>query len=65
MNDQHYTKKDIVLSIFNHKPGAKCPSNYLNSVQEMKDVMLLENSTYKSRRRMRKGSAVGPELIKL
>jgi len=57
MNDDHYTKKDILINCFSLNGNKKSPSNYIKNKQEMKDIITLENSTFKKKNN-RRNSAV-------
>lgn len=57
MNDDHYTKKDILINCFSLSGNKKSPSNYIKNKQEMKDIITLENSTFKKKNN-RRNSAV-------
>jgi hypothetical protein len=51
MEDNHYKAKDIILSCFSDVGKEKrSPSNYVRGTEELKDIILFENSTFKKKR---------------
>ena len=51
MEDNHYKTKDIILSCFSDVAKEKrSPSNYVRGTEELKDIILFENSTFKKKR---------------
>lgn len=63
MNDDHYLKKDILVNCFSFNAAKKSPSNFIKNKQEMKDIITLENSTFK-KKGGRRNSAVELAAIK-
>lgn len=56
MHDQHYTKKDIIVNCYSLNVGKKLPSNVIKNKQEMRDIITLENSTFKKKSNRRNSS---------
>ena len=63
MSNEHYQEKDIILSCFRYKGARKNPSNFIKSAQDIKDIVYLENSTFKKRSKKRI-SEIDGELVK-
>lgn len=57
LNNKHYNEKDIIISCFNLDANRQAPSNFITNKQEMRNIITLENSTFKKKGR-RRSSAV-------
>lgn len=65
MNDDHYVKKDILVNCFSFNAGKKTPSNFIKNKQEMRDIITLENSTFKKRGNRRSSAMEFPAIKSL